>query len=315
MQELQGGLASGGCGAGVGEWCSCRRIPISIHSYVELYESKPGGRVAKTAAGITPSVLSVSSMAEFSTLVSERIGSNGPLWFRGVRDSDNHKLIPSLYRKPAPSGSSFEAVEVELLQAFRLKSPPFLTSPLPVENGDGVGDLETLFIMQHYGVPTRLLDWTANPFVALFFALTAGRIPTAPTPDAAVWMMDPLALNEVSLAHSTKVTRRIFPVQDDNLHGYAPGEISKKMPLAIYGAHNSQRIVAQRGAFVLFGSDEQPMNIQPGVVGGTVLTKVIIPGSSIGKMFDTLFKMGITDSVVFPDLDGLAREIAYEHVR
>jgi hypothetical protein len=168
--------------------------------------------------------------------------------------------------------------------------------------------------MQHHGIPTRLLDWTENPFVALFFALEAVRL-NAEQKDAAVWVLDPLLLNKLSL--SSYSHEGVLSVGDDLLNGYKPMKeprTAANHPVALYGVHNSQRIVAQRGVFVLSAVTIDPLNmIDFGAPGASLLLKMTIPVAKKAEMFKQLFGMGITDSVLFPDLDGLSREIKTRH--
>ncbi len=80
----------------------------------------------------------------------------------------------------------------------------------------------------------------------------------------------------------------------------------------MYGSYNSPRIVAQRGAFMVFGSDTSPMEtFKENTVAVTddVLEKLLIPGAKVEGILKGLSSIGYTDSVIFPDLDGLAREI------
>jgi hypothetical protein len=82
--------------------------------------------------------------------------------FRGHASAD-YVLLPTIgrpHRKYEPN----KRVEEDLLAQFKLKALPYLKST-PVH------DLEWLIIGRHYGLKTRLLDWTQNPFVALYFAL------------------------------------------------------------------------------------------------------------------------------------------------
>ncbi len=81
--------------------------------------------------------------------------------------------------------------------------------------------------------------------------------------------------------------------------------------IPLYGAHNSQRIVAQRGVFVIFGSDKTSMRRQFIKNGfpSNCLIKIIFDRSVLPKLLDSILETGITESVVFPDLEGLAQEI------
>jgi hypothetical protein len=101
---------------------------------------------------------------------------------------------------------------------------------------------------------------------------------------------------------------------DETIKSYKPApkfDGMQNQPVAIYGAHNSARIVAQQGVFTIFGRDTTPMEqiFRKGGFPAGSLTKIIIPRSAIVRMRRSLLNNGITESVVFPDLEGLAREI------
>lgn len=248
----------------------------------------------------------IDSLASFLAEVASLTAGGRDLWFRGTRDADRHQLLPSLYRHPKlkNDASELRQLEIELMTAFKHRGVPF-REDLPHE------DLELLFLMQHHGVPTRLLDWSENPFVALFFALeNARQEDPGAAPPSAVWVLDPVALNQTALANNNG-SGRILAANDDLLNAYQPnGSVknSGKLPVAMHGVHNSQRIVAQRGVFVLFGTGTTPLDNEQQLPAGT-LKKLVIAKNVKVAMFDALFRMGVTDSVIYPDLDGLGREI------
>lgn len=96
-------------------------------------------------------------------------------------------------------------------------------------------------------------------------------------------------------------------------HSYAietDARLINEMPVAILGIHNSPRIVAQRGSFTLFGKSLSPMEdiYTSHDFPVDTLSKIIIPATSIGALIDKLVWMGISDSVIYPDLEGLAKE-------
>jgi hypothetical protein len=173
--------------------------------------------------------------------------------------------------------------------------------------------------MQHYGIPTRLLDWTENPFIALYFAVMSapyelsksGRSTFASA--ASMWILDPVAWNRHSLSHQSFDGGVLVP-GDDALKGYRPTPSFAGMcnhPVALYGAHNSARIVAQRGVFMIFGQNTSSMEKAYVEVGfpDDCLIKVTIAKTVLADIRRSVLKHGITESVVFPDLDGLSREI------
>lgn len=254
----------------------------------------------------SPVVDTVTSLQGYMALVSQLSNAGPKLWFRGTRKA-SYDLVPSLYRHPSVTEAN-ELIELEwaLLSDFRHRAPPF-SDRLPTEH------LELLFLMQHFGVPTRLLDWTESPFVALFFALENAREAGAPDHDAAVWILDPVALNSLA-ADQREGSNQIYGAYAPELEAYKPRSegknLKERLPSAMFGIHNSPRIVAQRGAFVLFGKDTNPMNRHPKLNGPEGLVRRInVAAANKTAMFSELVGMGIADSVIYPDLDGLGREI------
>src|SRR6185437_6953213 len=129
---------------------------------------------------------SVSSIAEFLQITRvvrrswpedvkpERWGEEQKLWFRGQSDW-GWGLCPKVYRKPYKG-----ADEDEIRLEFQSQAIQLLSGRVPSSKWDWY------FLMQHHRVPTRLLDWTENSLIALFFAVQEEG-----DADAAVWALDP----------------------------------------------------------------------------------------------------------------------------
>lgn len=253
------------------------------------------------------------SFTEFLGLIEDcQPKCEGPLWYRGCGDAI-HKLLPSLYRHKAVTKiQDLARLEIQLMNRFRQRSIPLTARSLD-------DDWDALFFMQHYGVPTRLLDWTENPFIGFYFAVMYARfeadVKNRPkfTNDACVWILDPIAWNRHALSHQNYDGSILAP-GDEALKGYKPTPSFAGMnnyPVALYGAHNSPRIVAQRGVFTIFGQNTTPMESVYKVdkFPSNCLIKVILKRSILPKMRASILNHGITESVVFPDLEGLAKEI------
>jgi hypothetical protein len=249
-------------------------------------------------------ILKPTNFAELLETIEDFQSKSTVSWYRGCANK-SYTLRPSLYRHPTKTSiADLIELETEITTRFVQRSLPFLERTL-------TDDWDKLFLMQHYGVPTRLLDWSENPFVSIYFALTGGN-PSKPA-DAAIWMCDPVAWNQAVLDHIS-YRGGVLDQSNTAMRAYAPGTKVDEIPthpIMIYGSYNSPRIVAQRGGFALFG---QGIDSMDKVYRGEkfpdgILKKIEIPSSNVKDIRTSLFRKGFTESVVFPDLEGLSREL------
>jgi hypothetical protein len=168
----------------------------------------------------------------------------------------------------------------------------------------GTDSWDTLFIMRHYGLPTRLIDWTQSFSTALYFATREC------TNDAALWILDAYALNKSTLGDSS-----ILHPQSDLEHGYYDyfiADSKKKFParaLAILPSRATDRVLAQRGVFTIHKHRHEDLNI----VCKRALRKLILPKSALLDARNFLKLAGTNEFTLFPGLDGLARWLRQEH--
>jgi hypothetical protein len=214
-------------------------------------------------------------------------------WFRGLPDAE-FSLLPGLYR-----GGEDEN-EDSYRHDFLQKGYPFLTD---TAFGVPISDWEWYFLMQHYGLPTRLLDWTEGSLIALFFALTDRP---RKTKNPCVWMLEPFLFNQLN--HRTD---EILLYSDPMIKAFLPAVWSNKRlpkkPVAIQPALKSRRIAVQRGCFTLHGGDPVPIEQMKGVK--SCLEQIVINRKNAEQIMYQLFISGITESVLFPELNGLSREL------
>lgn len=221
-------------------------------------------------------------------------------WFRGHGNAA-WELEPGAYRNPRTrrvAGSDYYS-EKQLLQTFKLRAPTYL-SHIPSS------DWEWLFLMQHYGLMTRLLDWTEGALIALYFAVRDNDGKS----DAAVWAMSPWWLNK-----QTTGSFDLFRADDSLVKGLAPGtdkhRLRGRLPLAITPIQANARIVAQRGTFTIHGTERGSLDRLAKARGRKppCLQRILIPGDSVSGIRRELAISGINEALVFPELSGLCREI------
>lgn len=192
------------------------------------------------------------------------------LLFRGHKSSE-YKLIPSIGRYKTNKKTEFTPTdEIKSLNLFKQKSYPYLDK--------NISKLELLALAQHYGLPTRLLDWTWNPLVALYFSVKDEF-----DYDSAifVWEKD----------FSGQLNPEFDPFKIDKIKLYIP-------------LHFTKRIMAQSGIF----------SIQPNPnseIVDTNISKIIIKKEIRLEIKKSLEKFGINQSTIFPDLDGVGEYVKW----
>ena len=155
--------------------------------------------------------------------------------------------------------------------------------------------------MQHYWVPTRLLDWTSVMGVAIAFIL---HDDLESSQDSALFVLDPTALNRLSGRDE------VINVPEDRTYKYKaiywdhrPVRVEK--PLAIRPGSISDRIRAQKGVFTVHGTPEV------GFTGevDACLKKVILPADAKEEARDFLKWANLDEYTIYPDIVGMARHI------
>jgi hypothetical protein len=239
-------------------------------------------------------------------------------WFRGHGRS-SFTLLPSLYRTISDVGDAL-AMEGRLLREFDNRS-----RTLP-GGGNTRDSWETLFLMQHHRVPTRLLDWSRNLLIAAYFAVHDQEAWSEEVDPPCVYVFNSFAWNTTVLG-TAGVAGSLGPVTElaeGSMMSYAPRAAGSPIgppqenAVAISGPEFAARIVAQRGVFTVFGTKPPEANRSledqdTSLSGDSSLHRFTLDGSE-SDWKQALRIVGIGAFTAFPDLDGLANELKDTHL-
>lgn len=219
-------------------------------------------------------------------------GYTDPVWYRG-HGIQSWKLVPGFHRLKN------HASENDLINKFR-QNANLLVEQTPKS------EFDWLFVMQHYGVPTRLLDWTESPLVGLYFAVTEH-----PRANGTLWVLKPIELNKQTTAKPDDA-KYIPSFEDDALKTYSTiavekGNLKGILPVAVIATRNNDRIQAQLGAFTISHSDKTPIE---DIGNKKHVLKYTIPAAAKAKIQADLRLLGFTKFQVFPELASIG-----EHIR
>lgn len=281
-----------------------------------------------------PAENQVNSVGEFITTVLGLKKNGKEVFYRGHSSKAKYRLEPSVFRKD-PAGNY-----IYLDQEDRI-----FRELLVSNSSDFQADmysLDRLVRMQHYSLPTRLLDITSNPLIALYFACCShgerrvGEIFLAEEPgEVIVFFIDPESIKyfDSDTASCLANLARLPKLQKDTFDYTIDSKAFNKLPaikrllhfvkeekpffeprikkddlrsvICVKGKRSNDRISFQSGAFLLFGHEAVLDEL------GTPKIGVIrISVENKAKMLEELDQLNINERTVFPYIENSARYIA-----
>jgi hypothetical protein len=261
-------------------------------------------------------IASVSQYLEICQALRDEDGGHSEVAFRGQSSCD-HKLIPSLFRtvfdypasgklpgRSADSIGMIRYIESEIYYSLLAR----LGHQLPQDTSGW----DHLFFMQHYGIPTRALDWSWSEMQALWFAIedySSDQEKEAMTP--VVWALDVNRLNEEE--DNWEFSGSIDPIWIGT--AYEDGEnysfrdhVSNSYKfnfdlVAVASTGTNERLRTQNGLFTIFGDCYDSLESS----NAKTLTRLQITPACADEARKIFRGSGMNHATMYPDLQGFIR--------
>jgi FRG domain len=207
-------------------------------------------------------------------------------WFFRGHPRSEYRLVAGLFRLQKVLKESFanwDDLESFLLLAFKREAAQYVDS-------NQLSEEDWLCLAQHHRLPTRLLDWTTNPLIALYFAVEADY-----QNNADVWCLGFPSTNNC-LEEGTFFSQRTTLIKEGFIH---------------FPRYIDERIVNQGGCFTVHKS-AIPLNEESEYNDFLTFNRIVVPSSAKKSVRAELYDMGIHAAFIYPGLDSLASRLVYE---
>jgi hypothetical protein len=229
----------------------------------------------------------------------DKITKNVSGFYRGQRKDD--KLIPKIFRIKKDErqrylkGNELLNYEKNLLKKFKNRARAFLKD-------EPKNELEWLAVAHHFGLYTRLLDWTENALVALWFCVEKG------VPE----LNDSKEENGVVYRFWRKKNFNPEVTEDDMDNPFDIKFTNNiKLTKIYHPPHISDRIIAQSSVFTVHNYDTDKDIVVP-MEEEEDISKIIIPYDSFKNIKKELLNCGIHSAFIYPDINGKCNLINFE---
>lgn len=250
-------------------------------------------------------------IAEIPKLIETLNSFRNGYIFRGQSDASWH-LESSLERAIGAAWCQQSARKFEDFSLMQFQSKFHLYD---TENTQPQTKLAWLSLMQHYGVPTRLIDFTESPYIALYFAIE--NCTPKIVPALALYAIDYNAVIDASLDH---IKRQDSNFKEDYVSAYTKSDsifedildrFSYDIAWVTEPTVLNKRLDRQAGSFLLSGNrDLKIEEVLNGMKYASVdAQQIVIPTSLYTNIYALLRKMNITAKTIYGDLFGLAQSI------
>lgn len=240
-------------------------------------------------------IKSINSLMETIEMLYSRNESR--IWFRGQPNAI-WDLIPSVQRSHPDS-------EHIITNDFYIRVKQILPNPPQKENYSA-----WLSMMQHYWLPTRLLDWSMSPLIAMYFAVENYFNQGADT-DACIWCLRPSVLNEKMGFGSYIYPSDAYTVQRMLVRAFKEKEVIEPVfedkIIACCSVQNDLRMYSQQSAFTVHNTKKKLVDF----CDDETLYKIIIPSYIRKDLLKHLDFCGINQGFIYPDMEHIALDIRY----
>ncbi|MBQ7446173.1 MAG: FRG domain-containing protein [Clostridia bacterium] len=257
-------------------------------------------------------VVRITKVEELMMLIGEQnyredIGRHRSMYvYRGVPDAD-YRMTTSLYRNCKHLQKTLEPAILNNFKKYAVIDDPSVEQSVWMQ----------MILGQHYGLPTRLLDWSHSALVALHFAATEADMDKMEDHDCAVWRIDMTEIHSLLPPRYQKAlsesTTSIFSVKTlssvtESLEQYDMDMRGDSM-VVVEPPSIEQRIVNQYSflSIVPMGMPDVEQFLDD-KTSNTV--KYVIDGKLRWRLRDMLDQLNISERIVYPGLEGLSSWIA-----